>query len=178
MCSARHSSVSSSFSETAGLHSASTNSRATWDTFADMKPEEWIVGPDTGRSSKTIWAVMMGVIVTPQQCDSQYCTPSDPSDFGRCYRMLTLIPEWQPRLSEVSKMFPAWSPFIREWEKMKSLYQTEWDSGSCPKLYEFMKTLCDESRICDGWKQTGNGCWERGDSMSVSLGNGITISTP
>lgn len=27
----------------------------------EMEPVEWLLGDDTGRSSETIWAVMMGV---------------------------------------------------------------------------------------------------------------------
>lgn len=32
-----------------------------------MNPNEWILSTDTGISSKTIWAVMMGVAAEPGQ---------------------------------------------------------------------------------------------------------------
>ncbi len=139
---------------------------------------EWIAGRDTGRSSKTIWAVMMGVMADgPRQSDLDYCTPSDPDDFGRCFRLLDRVPEWKSRMVEMGKIFPAWIPLAREWGRLTDLYRTEHPSGRCPQLYDALKTLNDEGRLLDGWEKTGPGSWKRGGSMSVSLGNGVTVST-
>ena len=82
-----------------------------------MKPEQWIIEGNTGTSSKTIWSVMMGVVTKPMQCGMKYDVPHDPSDFGICWQLLVLIPEWKERLSEVSNVFPAWVGFVREWGK-------------------------------------------------------------
>jgi len=62
-------------------------------------PQEWIVAGDTGISSRVIWAVMMGVSLDVMP---RVDVPHDPPDFGRCYRLLEVMPEWRDRLGEVA----------------------------------------------------------------------------
>ena len=63
---------------------------------------QWIVGLDTGLSSKVIWSVMMGV-------ETGWASlPHDEDDYGRCIRLLQFIPEWQSRLDEVVEKYPEW----------------------------------------------------------------------
>ena len=76
----------------------------------------WIVGRDTGLASITLWAVMMGV---EPACPS---IPYDLADFGRCYRLLAIIPEWRPRLAEVAERYPDWRPIIENWAKWEERY--------------------------------------------------------
>lgn len=101
-------------------------------------PEQWIISDDTGVSSTTIWAVMMGV---------EYRRPSvpyDSSDFGRCYRLLKHVPEWLPRLSEVAEKYPGWKPIIREWDTLTFLHETE----QCDKLNRLLSDLRKEVVEC------------------------------
>ncbi len=81
-----------------------------------MKPEQWIVSHDTGTSSKTIWAVMMRV--KPDWAD----VPLDVDDFGRCVRLLTVVPEFRPRLQEVADKYHRWQPLIDNWAELERLY--------------------------------------------------------
>src|SRR6516164_3966881 len=57
-----------------------------------VRAVRWLEGVDTGISSETIWRTLTGE--TPSDTD----VPCDPSDFGRCYRLLKIMPEWRPRL--------------------------------------------------------------------------------
>ena len=66
---------------------------------------EWIVGPHTGLSSITIWAVMLDVVCANPSL------PCDDDDMWRCVRLLDLIPEWRVRLDEVGATCPRWSPW-------------------------------------------------------------------
>jgi len=121
---------------------------------------KWIDGDDTGVSSKTIWSVMMDVIDDIKD-SSFYCDiPYDPSDFGRCYRLLELFPDWKERLSEVAEIFPIWEPMVKRWDELTALYEKENPSGRCPELYDLMEKLVDEGRICAGWVKTGPGSWK------------------
>jgi hypothetical protein len=52
-------------------------------------PREWLQGRDTGTSSVTICSVITGL---PSH-HGHYDVPHDPDDFGRCYRLLKLLPE-------------------------------------------------------------------------------------
>lgn len=49
---------------------------------------EWLSGDDTGASSKTILSTIYDT--NPKSRNS--CTPQDPGDFGRCYRLLKKFP--------------------------------------------------------------------------------------
>ena len=99
-------------------------------------PEEWIAGRDTGASSATIWSALTG---SPSP-DGRYDVPHDGADFGRCYRLLDLFPEWRPRLVEVAVKHPAWTPFAREWAALTALYETDSDD-----LYAAIKRLESEA---------------------------------
>jgi len=60
----------------------------------------WALSGDTGVSSEAIARHMTG-----NSYDGRFgfSPPSDASDRGRCIRLLELIPEWLPRLSEMVK---------------------------------------------------------------------------
>lgn len=93
--------------------------------------EAWICGCDTGTSSKTIFAVMRGT--TPDHADIPY----DPDDFGRCYRLLKLVPAWRPRLGEVAAKYPKWSGLVEHWDELTSLFEAkEWKA-----MYDLMQRL-------------------------------------
>jgi len=77
----------------------------------------WIVGRDTGLSSKCIWAVMMGQPMAEAQI------PYDLDDFGRCWRLLALIPRWRMRLQEMADRYTEWVPLVREWEALEAIYE-------------------------------------------------------
>ena len=130
-----------------------------------MNPSNWIIGNDTGISSKVIWSVMMGADITKMDGD----VPHDPADFGRCYRLLKLFPEWRNRLDEVATILPKWKPMVREWETMEYLYEKDVSSGRCSDLYEFMQNLMDECMVADGWIKTGSFSWKKGNSSQINL---------
>lgn len=92
-------------------------------------PAEWRSSWDTGRSSLTIYGVMVG---RPYHDPS---VPLDPADFGRCYRLLKAFPEWRARISEVAEMYEAWKDLVRNWERLEFLYEQELPSGNAPQLY-------------------------------------------
>lgn len=115
----------------------------------------WITSDDTGVSSRTIWGVMMGAM--PSMID----VPHDPSDFGRCHRLLTLMPEWKARLGEVADALPAWGPLVKAWDELETLYCEECGTGFCRKLYNRMQELIDEGRRADGWVEIDKGYWRK-----------------
>lgn len=103
-----------------------------------MNPIDWIISRDTGTSSKTIWAVMMGA----ELYDSfMVDIPHDPSDFGRCHRLLNHFPEWRDRLPEVAERFPKWLPLVNHWDELTELYNEERKQETAPKLYEKLQAL-------------------------------------
>lgn len=123
-----------------------------------MTELEWVIGDDTGVSSKAIWAVMMGAVDASARWHN-YAPPADPSDFGRCYRLLALFPAWRTMLGRVATRFPLWGPMVAAWEEMERLYRRDLDSGQSVELYDLMKRLEAEGRRAAGWKETSPGCW-------------------
>ena len=102
-----------------------------------MTPEQWIVSRDTGLSSETIWAVMMGT-------QAEWASiPYDPSDFGRCHRLLEAIPEWRPRLPEVAEVYPEWKPLVDSWDEMTRLYLRDLPTGRSDELYNLMQEFLE-----------------------------------
>lgn len=61
---------------------------------------EWLLGDDIGASSKVLCAYMLGRIPYGSS------HPHDASDRGRCIRLLRRIPEWIPRLDEMTVIDP------------------------------------------------------------------------
>lgn len=131
-----------------------------------MTPNEWIIKGRVGISSKTIWAVLNGVVTDgPRKCgdpiNERYDVPHDPSDFGRCFDLLEAVPGWRERLGEVAAVFPKWGPLVREWARLEALWREEEPMGRAPKLWDAMKALKDEAMALDGWTKDGPGSWTR-----------------
>jgi hypothetical protein len=111
-------------------------------------PTDWARGRDTGISSGTIYSVITG---NPSPCRS-HGIPHDPSDFGRCYRLLELFPAWKHRLGAVAAAYPAWKPFVREWYKLTEMYEAVCghaligDNAPAMEMYNFMQKLREEGK--------------------------------
>ena len=98
--------------------------------------DEWYRGFDTGTSSKAIYRQMQRF---PQL--DPHSWPRDPDDFGRCYRLLALAPEWRARIVEMAQHGPEWRALGLAWDELTALYEEELPSGICPKLYARMHEL-------------------------------------
>lgn len=115
-------------------HSKCKPSDAGRARFAYTTPEQWLSSWDTGESSKTIWHFMLGRTYRSQ-------LPRDPSDFGRCYRLLQAFPSWRGRLPEMAEQLRSWAPIIAAWPTLEKLYEDEMKSGECPKLYAALQVF-------------------------------------
>lgn len=97
---------------------------------------EWLAAGDAGVSSETIVSVMMDLRV------SMVDIPHDPSDFGRCHRLLEWVPEFRPRLGEVAAKYPDWAPLVESWDRLTAIYLRDPDrGGTSPELYRVMQGL-------------------------------------
>lgn len=107
----------------------------------------WLHGGDTGLSSETIWRHMMGV---PEPADGWRANayPLDPSDLGRCVRLLDRFPEWSTRISEMASHGPIWAVLAEHWDELVALYREELaeKTGYARRCYARMKALEDAAR--------------------------------
>ena len=99
-------------------------------------PIAWLTNGDTGTSSLTIWSVLMNRPV-PRSAD----VPHDPADFGRCHRLLLVMPSWRARLPEVAAKHPEWAPLVEAWDELTALYVRDEPTGRCQELYDRMREL-------------------------------------
>lgn len=97
-----------------------------WMEPIPKTPEEWIAGRDTGISSATIWSVMTG---KPSPYE-EYDVPKGLGDFGRCYRLVALFPEWRWWMRQVAERYPGWRPIIADWPDWEARYLAARKEGS------------------------------------------------
>lgn len=108
---------------------------------------EWLLSDDTGASSKAIASHMaLG--------NSDGSFPWDPSDIGRCFRLLEAIPEWKSRIEEMGVYSKIWVLLADKWQEIYDCMEDEvgidWRKGkSAPKTYELMKRVMDGSSTAE-----------------------------
>lgn len=112
---------------------------------------KWFLSGDTGVSSEKIASVMTGIKPGERKIflrDARDSHPSDPSDLGRCLRLLDRVPEWKPvfgkKMAAVSK---SWAALIKNWSKLETLYKEEVGSGRAPKCYDLMRAVLAKTLV-------------------------------
>jgi hypothetical protein len=90
---------------------------------------DWIVGPDTGASSKEIWGAMVGARLSIVR---RVAHPRDPADLGRCLRLLERIPEWRGRISEMAELSPVWASLAQYWDELEAMFREDGDGTLDP----------------------------------------------
>jgi hypothetical protein len=104
-----------------------------------LTAEQWPGCGDDGTSSTAIWRHMRGV---PQQPSAD--APHDPSDFGRCHRLLAAswAAGWRSRMPELATL-PSWRGIAPAWEELDALFVAELPegTGSAPRLYARLQEL-------------------------------------
>lgn len=113
------------------------------DTITD-RAIHWLISGDTGLSSVAILRHMIGADGDKESY------PRDPSDLGRCLRLLEHMPEWGERISEMSEHGPEWAGLVSRWQSIRSTMIREvgidWSHGGrAPETYRAM-----QSAIADG----------------------------
>lgn len=114
-----------------------------------FKMLEWALGRDTGASSKT----MLRAALRPLKGGD---IPHDPSDFGRCYRLIQTVPELRLYFPQMVTNCPRLTPYINEWDELSRLYELGQASGTgkAPELYARLKELSEPSMVAAGYVKT------------------------
>lgn len=101
----------------------------------------WALGDDTGTSSETIVRIALGL--EEMRGLHSFDAPHDPSDFGRCYRLIQKFPELRKKLPLVGRKCKAFAPMVKRWDDLSALWEEESNNGTgrAPKLYALMKEL-------------------------------------
>lgn len=98
----------------------------------------WLLSGDTGMSSKAIFNFM-------RTGEKSEWTPADPSDLGRCLRLLERFPEWRERMPEMVECSQMWANMVPYWDVLESTLLNEVGSirahGSAPRTFRLMKAI-------------------------------------
>jgi len=103
------------------------------DIIISESVNNWLETGERGTSSETIVEVMTGLNLTG--CNRSH--PLDPADFRRCVLLLAQVPEFKPRMHEMSAESPLWAALVERWEEFETmLYSGRWD-----EVYSAMKNM-------------------------------------
>lgn len=94
----------------------------------------WSRCSDTGLSSKAIAAHAQGGLGPVDH-------PLDPSDFGRCYRLVKRFPTAMSGVDALAKRSPQWERLAGHWNDLTALYEEELASKVGTKLFARMQEL-------------------------------------
>lgn len=117
------------------------HSRCVPGRYVEPQPRdewEWIESRDVGVSSVTIWSVMT---CKPSPLRGEYDAPHDSADFGRCYRLLKIVPQWRNRLNEVAAACPSFAPLVPEWGRLTEMYERALTTNDGTELSAEIKRL-------------------------------------
>ena len=88
----------------------------------------WLANESTGRSSETMafW-LAFGI----RKKDSGY--PHDPSDFDKCLKLLSMVPQLRDSLDKMSEISPEWTGIVKMWDEIEAMHLDEvgleWSKG-------------------------------------------------
>lgn len=104
-------------------------------------PWQWPGNGDTGLSSRALFNHFT------RGRAHEANAPLDPSDFGRCYRLLNadFAQGWAERINDMA-VYPEWAPLVPHWGEITKLYEEEKDPDSAPKTWALMNKIWRESR--------------------------------
>lgn len=97
---------------------------------------EWSLGDDVGLSSADI---VRTALKLDSINDREPHYPKDPSDFGRCYRLLNKFPEFMPALEELAEKSHVWKHMFHNWGRMTDIYLRDVETGASAQLYSLMQ---------------------------------------
>lgn len=110
---------------------------------------QWMCGRDTGVSSLAVAAATLGAMPL-----SQSCQPHDSDDFGRCYRLIALVPEARDGVRALAGHSVAWERLAENWDGLSALYA----DGDLRAVSKAIRDL-DETK---GWRSYRYAKNERG----------------
>lgn len=112
-----------------------------------FKMLEWSLSSDTGASSKAM--LRSALTKTPG------AIPHDPSDFGRCHRLMLAVPELRGYFPQMKANCPRLTPYLDNWDELKALYErAQTDQRSQQALYARLKELAEIAMPLAGYVKT------------------------
>lgn len=107
-------------------------------TQAQRELGNWILHGNTGISSETMAAIALGATnASGYRADA----PHDPSDFGRCYKLVQAVPEIREHFPRIAKKVKQFAGILREWDDLVRIYERDKPKGESDELYKRIREL-------------------------------------
>lgn len=78
---------------------------------------QWFASDDCGASSEAMACIALGAT------EGYFYPPVDGSDFGRCYRLVFLVPQIKLFFPDIAKACPDFIPVLDNWDELCKLYE-------------------------------------------------------
>lgn len=103
-----------------------------------QKAIEWLASGDTGMSSKALAFEFLGA-----DYEDSYSIPIDPSDLGRCLRLIDKVPKVRGSVDSLAKKHESWAKIAPAWDMLADSMREEvgidWSKGKrAPITYRAM----------------------------------------
>lgn len=93
----------------------------------------WMRSGDTGVSSETMALIAMGAT------KGDFSAPYDPSDFGRCYRLVKANPVIKESFLIISALVPRFTSILLNWDKCCEIYERDLPTGRSDELFKMIQ---------------------------------------
>ena len=108
----------------------------------------WMHGGDTGLSSEAMMCAVLGISQNTHFPNSH---PIDPSDLGRCLRLIKKLPWAKGALPILAGRCPVWKRLADAWDELDVMMCGEvgidWEKGQrAPATYAAMKRLINQGK--------------------------------
>lgn len=108
------------------------------------KIAQWFKSGALGVSSMTMAYIAVGTTM------GRFDAPYDPSDFGRCYELLKIVPEIKDDFSKIGELVPQFAGILAHWDELCAIYERDKLSGLSEELYQRIQQLRFEAldKLC------------------------------
>lgn len=109
-------------------------------TQAQSELGNWLINGDTGVSSQTMAAIALGATNLSSR-GWNVDAPRDPSDFGRCYKLVQHVPEIREHFPRIGKKVKQFAGILANWDELVYLYERDKPKGESTELYNRIREL-------------------------------------
>lgn len=109
---------------------------------------EWLANGERGISSNTMVTHLLGINALKDWIPDH---PWDPSDLGRCRKLMEQVPEIAERFPGMATCTTAWRHLVESWDELCRTMDKEapnWREGYgvAPRTYSMMQQILERAR--------------------------------
>ena len=127
------------------------------DLTVEQRLTRWALSGDTGTLSETLACAVLGIPDNNRRFG--FDVPYDHDDFGRCYRLVQLVPEILTMWDKVVAACPAWGPIAGRWDELVARYLSDIEVQHTDTCRSLLRELREQHQA--GARPAGEGTWAK-----------------